>query len=136
MKIKIPYKLGLVLMIAGASLTACDKEEPDPTQAKINALNAEIKTLDNQVRDAFEPARTQPYPIYETFDATFAEEEIKLFGRKALNIKDSCETIIPTAERFKQWKQWGNPENVAILKDLAQKDLSKRAELDLLTKQK
>ncbi|MDR2813724.1 MAG: hypothetical protein LBB79_03590 [Prevotellaceae bacterium] len=120
-----------------SGLPSCDKDEQiDPTQEKINALNAEINILDNQVRAAFVPAKTSPYDIAESFDAMFETEGMKLFGRKALNIEDSCNVVPPLVERLKKAGEFGNPENATILYNLALEDLAKRAERDSLIHQK
>ncbi|MDR2813663.1 MAG: hypothetical protein LBB79_03265 [Prevotellaceae bacterium] len=120
-----------------AGLPSCDKDEQiDPTQEKINALNAEINLLDNQVRAAFGLARTSPNDITVVFDNLFEFMAKELFGRKALNIEDSCNVVPPLVENLKGRGKYGNPENATILYNLALEDLAKRAERDSLTQQK
>ncbi|MDR2813199.1 MAG: hypothetical protein LBB79_00860, partial [Prevotellaceae bacterium] len=81
-------------------------------------------------------ARTLPNEITVVFDATFEFMAKTLFGRKALNIEDSCNVVPLLVEDLKKVGKYGNPENAAILYNLALEDLAKRAERDSLIQQK
>jgi len=127
-------KIFWTLVICGISLpffNSCNGNEelPNPNEQKIKQLEKDILANDVKVREAFEPAKTQPYDIAEGFNNTFLEEGNKLLGRNPKDIADTCLTIIPTAERYEPSGKWGNPENMTILKAWATNGNTMRAEL-------
>jgi hypothetical protein len=88
--------------------------------------------MGNEVRDAVEPAKTQPRAFSSPFNELFAIFAINL-NITPINIIDSATVFITTVDHIQELSNGtANPETMGILKSKSQSLLAKHSELQAL----